>query len=168
MKANSINRRNFLIKGTQACIGACAIMAFNNTYANAGSMNLMKDEEPIDPKTLNYCGYKCPADCKFLKASLENNAELKKEAYDLWKIKEHYGVEFDAEKIFCFGCKAKDQLVGIVIQKCTVRSCAIEKGYDCCIECNGLETCKNELWSNFPDFKKVVVDMQKKYFAEKT
>lgn len=143
-------------------------MAFNKTYANVASMNQINDDEPIDPKALNYCGYKCPADCKFLKASLENNAELKKEAYEIWKIKEHYGVDFDPEKIFCFGCKTQDKPVGIVLQKCTVRSCAIEKSFDSCIECSGLETCEKELWSNFPDFKKMMIDMQKKYFASKS
>jgi len=81
--------------------------------------------------------------------------------------KEKHGVDFDAEKIFCWGCKTKDKPLGITISKCTVRNCAIKKGYDCCIECNNLVKCEFELWKNFPDFHKQVLEMQKTYMATK-
>ena len=57
-------------------------------------------DEDIDPKKLMYCGYTCPEECKFLIASVKNDKELRKEAYDLWKIKERFDIEFDPEKIF--------------------------------------------------------------------
>lgn len=161
----TINRRNFLVKGTQACIGCCAIFAFSENLALGNSMLMLKDDEPIDPKKLNYCGYKCPVDCMFLKGTIDNNVKLKQEAYKNWNIKERFGVEFDPEKIFCFGCKTANKPEGIVLQNCTVRSCAIEKGFYSCIECKDLATCQKELWDRFPDFKKYVIEMQEKYFA---
>jgi hypothetical protein len=121
------------------------------------------DKEVPNPKDLCYCGYKCPPDCKFLKGSIENNVELKKEAYKEWKIKERFNIEFDPEKIFCFGCKNKDKEEGITVKNCKVRSCAISKGLESCIECNKLVDCKKDLWERFPEFKSHVIDMQKKY-----
>lgn len=162
---NKFNRRNFIFKGAQACIGTCALMAFNSGLSMGNSYKFFSTDDPIDPKKLNYCGYKCPTDCKFLNGSVNNNIELKKEAYELWKIKERFGVEFDPEKIFCFGCKTSDKPEGIVLKNCTVRSCSIEKGYDCCIECEELSACQKELWERFPDFKKYVIEMQGKYLA---
>jgi hypothetical protein len=162
--SKTIHRRDFLKSSANVCLGCSALMLFPKIIANENSNFGLSTDEHLNPKLLNYCGYQCPADCKFLKASLENDAELKKEAYELWKIKERYGAEFDADKLFCFGCKTKDKPIGIVLQNCTVRSCAIEKGYDCCIECKELEDCQKELWNNFPDFKKTVIGMQTKYF----
>jgi len=162
-----VNRRNFIKISTVAGITGCAFLlaakinplkAFN-TFPNG-------DEIP-DPKKLNYCGYQCPSDCQFLKATSENNTELKMKAYETWKIKEKYGVEFDADKIFCWGCKTKDKPEGITVLKCTVRNCAKEKGHDCCIECKNLDKCDLELWKTFPDFYKKVLEMQKSYMASK-
>jgi hypothetical protein len=122
--------------------------------------------ENIDPKKLMYCGYKCPEECKFLKASLENDIDMKKEAYEQWKIKERFNVDFDAEKIFCYGCKNTEKPDGVVLANCTVRSCVISKEYDCCIECLELVDCDKDLWTRFPDFKKHVIELQKKYLEE--
>lgn len=160
----SLNRRNFIINGAKVCIGTCALLAFNTSFASNTKKNWLTNDEPIDPKKLNYCGYQCPADCLFLKGSMENNNELKMQAYELWKIKDRFGVEFDSEKIFCFGCKTKEKPEGIVLRNCTVRSCAMEKGIESCVECRELESCQKELWDRFPDFKKMVLEMQVKYF----
>ena len=158
-----VNRRNFIKMGAVAGITGCAFLLATK-FNSLKAFNTFSNENEIpDPKKLNYCGYQCPSDCQFLKATRENNTELKMKAYETWKIKEKYGVEFDAEKIFCWGCKTKDKPLGITVSKCTVRNCAIEKGYDCCIECNDLAQCEFELWKNFPDFHKQVVEMQKTY-----
>ncbi|MCF8358387.1 MAG: DUF3795 domain-containing protein, partial [Prolixibacteraceae bacterium] len=53
----------------------------------------------------------------------------------------------------------------VVVEKCTVRKCVIEKGMDSCIECSELKTCKEDLWERFPEFYKVVIQMQEKYLA---
>lgn len=154
---NRPNRRYFL-KGS--AFAGCALLFSNKLSAQLISQ--LQDEIP-DPKKLNYCGYTCPKDCIFMEASLKNDPELKKNAYDTWKIKERYNVDFDAEKIFCFGCKNEEKPAGIVMKKCTVRQCAIDKKLDACIECKDLKTCNKDLWTRFPDFHKMVIKMQATY-----
>ena len=81
----------------------------------------------------------------------------------MWKIKERYGLDFEEEKVFCYGCKNEEKPLGIAVKNCPVRSCTIEKGFDCCIECKELQTCELELWKMYPDFHNKVIEMQKKY-----
>jgi hypothetical protein len=162
-----VNRRNFIKLSALAGITGCAFLIASR-FNSLKAMSAFSNENEIpDPKKLNYCGYQCPNDCLFLQATRENNLEMKIKAYNVWKIKEKHGIDFDAEKIFCWGCKTKDKPVGITLSKCTVRNCAIEKGYDCCIECNNLVKCEFELWKNFPDFHKQVLEMQKTYIGSK-
>jgi hypothetical protein len=156
-----LKRRDFLKRTCQAGIAGCALIY--TSKLNGISKYFAPTNEKPDPKKLNYCGYSCSQDCAFLIATSENNTEKKKDAYNKWKIKEKYGIEFDQDKIFCWGCKTKEKPLGIVVSKCTVRNCAISKNYECCIECKELPGCKKELWDQFPDFKKIVIEMQKKY-----
>ena len=149
-----IKRRDFLTKTSKAGVCCCMLM-LNNQYISGETMP--------DPKKLNYCGYQCPPECQFLKGSLENNIEIKKEAYKLWKIKERFDIEFDPETIFCYGCKNDKKPAGIILTNCTVRECAIAKNYDCCIECNELKNCDKELWAKFPEFRRKVIQMQEKF-----
>ncbi len=152
---NQINRRKFMTAGV---VTGCALLLSGKLLAENGFSHLL-NQKP-DPKKLNYCGYTCPKDCKFLEASLKNDPSLKKEAYKTWNIKERYNVDFEPEKIFCFGCKNTNKPAGVVMKNCTVRQCAIEKKLDCCIECKQLKTCDKDLWSRFPDFHKTVIEMQ--------
>ena len=111
MSTSKIDRRQFLSAGACVC-GACVCSGLAG-FVDAG-------EEKIDPAKLNFCGYTCPPDCKFLKATLEDDVELKKEAWKLWKLEERFGVAFDAEQAICYGCKAMDKPQGIVIKRCDV------------------------------------------------
>lgn len=152
---NQFNRRKFMTTGAVA--GCTLLVSGFKGFAN------LQDQVP-DPKKLNYCGYTCPKDCVFLEASVKNDVELKKKAYETWEMKERFGVvEFDPEKIFCFGCKTKDKPVGIRLQKCDVRNCAIGKKLDSCIECKELSSCEKDLWKKFPDFKNAVIKMQNEF-----
>ncbi len=159
-------RREFLTKGCQLGF-ACGAFAFCPKLFMQDSV--LQDEVP-DPKKLNYCGYVCPSDCPMYAATIGDDDDKKKEAYDLFKIEERHGVAFDPEQIFCYGCKTEDKPAGIVVNRCTVRLCAIENGYDCCIECKNLSDCELDLWKWFPEFHKNVIEMQKKYqeASEKT
>jgi len=163
MKPN-LKRRQFIKNSTYAGISCCFLMTGFKLSA-VSSLYAEKDDEKPDPKKLNYCGYVCPEDCPFLKGTLENDVELKKKAYTLWQIKERYGVEFDPEKIFCYGCKADGKPEGIVLTNCTVRSCVLSKKLDCCIECDNLINCNEYLWTRFPEFRNSVIEMQKQYRA---
>ena len=156
---NQNNIRKFV---TTSTIAGCALLV--SGYKGFAHL---QNQVP-DPKKLNYCGYTCPTDCVFLEASVKNDVELKKKAYETWKMKERFGVtEFDADKIFCFGCKTKDKPVGIRLQKCDVRNCLIDKKLDSCIECKDLKTCEKDLWKKFPDFKNSVIKMQVVYFENR-
>ncbi len=154
MTSRPIDRRTFISTGATVC-GLCVCSQFPFA-AYAG-------DEPIDPKKLNYCGYTCPKDCTFLRATLENDLELRKEAWKEWKIEENYGLEFDEEQAFCYGCKELDKPEGVVLERCTVRACAREKKLDACIECDELATCDKDLWTRFPTFHEKVLDMQQRY-----
>jgi len=164
---NQVDRRKFLKNTAVAGFAGCALLMatkFNTLHAFD---RLPDDKETPDPLKMNYCGYTCPADCKFLQATKENNIDKKKEAYEIWKIKERRGVDFDEKTIFCWGCKTPDKPLGIVTGGCTVRQCAIEKGHQACIECNDIATCDKDLWKHFPDFHKSMIEMQKSYKAAK-
>lgn len=158
MKTN-LKRREFLSSSFKVGIATCGLML-------SGKLNAftLPDEKP-DLKKLNYCGYQCPADCKVKQATIENNVELKKEAYKLWRIKEKYNTEFDAETMYCWGCKTEDKPLGIITGNCTVRSCAISKKYDCCLECKELAKCDKEIWKTFPKFRESMLELQKKHFS---
>ena len=159
-----LKRREFILKGCQAGMACCALLY--GAKANAiGSMHSFQGRDIPDPKKLNYCGYTCPSECKMKKATLENNMGLKEEAYKDWRIEQKYGIAFDPEKIFCYGCKTTGKPVGLVVEKCTVRTCAINRGYECCIQCDQLSDCDKEIWKTFPDFHKSVIEMQKKFQA---
>lgn len=158
-------RREFLKKMAATCAGGCLYSAAVSANSSGLIFN-WDDEKKPDPKALNYCGYKCPETCQFLQGSLKNDEALKKEAYKLWKIEDRFGVPFEADKIFCFGCKNDEKPDGIVLKNCTVRDCAMEKEIDCCIECGELVDCEKDLWNRFPNFKKQVIEMQKKYQAQ--
>lgn len=158
--SSKLPRRDFLRKTSVACAGSCFLLSGKDLSALS-----FQGEELIDPERLCYCSYSCPKDCSFLEASLKNDAELKKAAFEEWGLAERYGMVFDAEKIFCFKCKPGDKPEGPVLTNCTVRSCAIEKGYRACIECSQLAECDKDLWTRFPKFHEEVIKMQDKFWA---
>jgi len=159
---NQIDRRSFVKSGTMA---GCALLLSGKLSAISGFSHL-QDEVP-DPKKLEYCGYTCPKNCQFLEASVKNDVELKRKAYETWEMKKRFNVDFESDKIFCFGCKNPDKPIGIRLQKCDVRNCVIDKKLDSCIECNKLSECEKDLWTKFPEFRKVVIKMQEKYLEAK-
>jgi hypothetical protein len=55
--------------------------------------------------------------------------------------------------------------VGIRLQKCDVRTCAIEKKLNACIECDELSSCGKDLYKKFPDFHQSVIKLQAVYKA---
>jgi hypothetical protein len=157
---SELKRRDFLTTCLKAGVTCCALISGNNLISQ--EVNNKREEKP-DPKKLNYCGYKCSNECLMYQATLENNTELKKKAYEQFKMKEKYKIDFDPEKIFCWGCKVTDKPLSIAVKACTVRTCVLEKGIDCCIQCDSLKDCKKDLWINYPKFRENVIEMQLKY-----
>lgn len=157
---NKSDRREFLKQGSRLCVACGVFTLCPQVMSLAGS----GDEVDVpDPEKLNYCGYTCPPDCPMYTATMAEDAARKKEAFDQWKIGERYGIEFDAEKVFCYGCKVEDKPLGPVVENCTVRKCVKEKSLECCIECSELQKCEQDLWARFPDFHKSIIEMQNKY-----
>jgi hypothetical protein len=156
-----IKRRDFVTKCFKAGVTGCAFLYGNSLLAR----DSVKQVQKPDFKSLTYCGYKCTVECTLYRATIQNNNELKKKAFEEFKMKEKFNIDFDAEKVFCYGCKPKDKPLSLGVSACTVRKCAIEKGFDCCIECTGLAACDKELWKNFPQFKEKVIEMQKSFMT---
>ncbi|MCP4311004.1 MAG: hypothetical protein GY790_07060 [Bacteroidetes bacterium] len=44
-----------------------------------------------------------------------------------------------------------------------MRSCAMEKAYQACIQCDELKGCDKDLWTRFPQFHEGVMKIQVKY-----
>lgn len=153
---NQSNRRQFI---KNSALTGCTLLVAGKLSA----FTFPEDKVP-DPKKLNYCGYTCPDNCQFLEATVKNDRELKKKAFNTWKLDERYGVSFDENTAFCWGCKAKNKPEGAVVSNCTVRSCAVKKKHDSCIQCKSLSNCDKDLWKRFPDFHKSVQKMQQSYF----
>jgi hypothetical protein len=153
-----LKRRDFISKCLKAGAAGCALLYSNALFAQ-DPIKLKKE----DLKNLTYCCYKCSTECPTYKATIENNTELKKKAYENAKWKEKYGVDFNPDTFFCYGCKPKDKPLNINVKACLVRTCAIEKGYDCCIECNSLITCDKKLWVTYPEHRELVLKFQKLY-----
>jgi hypothetical protein len=160
-----IRRRDFLTATTSAGIAFCGACLLSRAPA-FGEEETVGPQPTLAPKKLNYCGYTCPDDCPMLQGTLTDDVDLKKKAYDLWKIEERFGFAFDPETIFCYGCKTPDKPDGLVVGECDVRACAGQKEWDCCIQCQELVDCDKDLWRRFPKFKDQVVDMQKRYRAQ--
>jgi hypothetical protein len=156
-----IKRRDFVTKCFKAGVTGYALLHSNSLLAR----DTVNQGQKPDLKSLTYCGYKCTVECPLYKATIENNPELKKKAYEEFKWKEKFSLDFDAEKVFCYGCKPKDKPLSINVKACTVRKCVTGKGYDCCIECKELAACDKELWKNYPQFREKVLAIQKTFFG---
>jgi hypothetical protein len=157
MTASKIDRRVFLATSAKAGVslcGACACL---------GRLAVADEKVHIDPKNFNYCGYVCPSDCKFRRATIENDNELRQIAWAVWKIDERFGIPYKRKLAFCHGCKAPGEPEGVMVANCDVRACVRDKGFDCCIECDELEACDKQLWKLFPQFRQQVMALQNQY-----
>lgn len=154
---NAESRRGFLIKSSRIGL-ACGALSFcwcNRLVAEDA------DKPVPDPKKLNYCGWSCKPDCAMKLAGESGDIEKKKAAYEMWHVKENHGLDFDPDQIFCNGCKTDKKELGVVVEHCEIRKCAIGKKLDGCIQCDELTTC--DKFST--DFRNVVLEMQRQYRA---
>ena len=166
-----LNRRKFIKNCSQIGIAACVCLtcpAFGlagDSTENESTAAPTPEElkEALNPKNLTYCAYQCGEHCDLYRATTTNDQALKRKVYDEWGWKEQYGIEYDPEQVFCYGCKTVDKPKNIVLQKCTVRACAIERKLDSCIQCARLADCEKELWTKFPQHRESVLGFQKKY-----
>jgi hypothetical protein len=160
------SRRDFLKNCGQlglACTAACGL----HSVASAADQGTAPVAPPKLPElhTRAYCGLICDDSCQLFRATRTNDAAAKRKVYDEWGWKTKFGMEFDPEKVFCYGCKSPGKPRSPAKAKCTVRACAIDRDLDCCIACKRLAACDKELWKNYADFKKQMVALQQPYVA---
>jgi hypothetical protein len=53
---------------------------------------------------------------------------------------------FKIEDYYCYGCKDRRSR-GMPGEGCTVRECAVKKGFATCAQCGDFEACNKEFWS---------------------
>jgi hypothetical protein len=157
-----LDRRDFI----KHCSLCCSFfICYPKTFAFQENQQSTENNKAPDPEELTYCGFKCDRNCELFKATEKNDIELKKKVYEQWKWQEKFSIEFDADKVFCYGCKVEDKPYNIILQKCTVRKCSRERKLSSCIQCKKLKECDKELWTTFPDFKNQVEKLQEDYIT---
>lgn len=166
--AKKQNRRSFLKNCTQYGFSCMALFLWNKNLLASDNDSTKTDTKKviIDPKQLSYCGIACHKACGLYKATKENNIELKKKFYNQWNWKEKFKIDFDPEKVFCYGCKPGEKPLKIGMDKCAVRMCAIENKMESCIQCSKLDKCDKDLWKNWPDFHNNIKQLQKQYLSQ--
>jgi hypothetical protein len=165
MTKHQVDRRTFLTLGAKAGATVCGLCMCSGFPLVRASQNVA-ETELLNLDKLTFCGYRCPPDCKFRQGTIHDDVELKRQAWELWKIEERFGVVFDPDQAICHGCKDLEKSEGIVLARCDVRRCVQEKELECCIECLDLVTCDKDLWRRFPHFKEKVVKMQEQYLEQ--
>ena len=162
------SRRSFLEQCAK-CGGACsALLALNrNSRAQeTAPAPSGRQEKPIDLAALAYCGIPqayCETGCELFKATRENDVELKRAVYEKWGMKKRFGIEFEADKIFCYGCKPGDKPLKVGMAECEVRTCPIAHGLESCVQCGGLASCGKAFWKEWPVAYEQIKQFQARY-----
>jgi hypothetical protein len=159
-------RRDFLkLCGQFGIACACGATAVRLAAEEAKTTGPAAAKKLPELKTRAYCGLICGDWCELFKATKANDVAAKREVYAKWRWKEKFGVEFDPDQVFCHGCKAPGKPENIAHAKCTVLKCSVERGLESCLQCKKLAECDKELWKNYPDFHKKMVELQGTYAA---
>ncbi len=162
------SRRQFLV-GSAKCGGVCcALLALSRLLPSQETAPAKpgQDKKPIDPKALSYCGIPwtyCEGQCELYKATRDNDAALKKTVYDQWQMKKKFGIDFEADKIFCYGCKPGDKPLKVGMAECPVRTCPSANGLESCVQCLDLAACDKAFWKEWPIAYKVAQTLQARY-----
>ena len=138
--------------------------AQENTSATPGQA-----VKPLDLKALSYCGIPrayCEQQCELFKATRDNDEKLKKSVYDQWEMKKKFGIEFDPDKIFCYGCKPGDKPLKVGMAECPVRACPMANGLESCVQCLDLASCDKAYWKEWPNAFALAKKLQARYKAQ--
>lgn len=163
---SKISRRNFLKQCGMFGGACCAYMMLSPKLSaqTESEENKGKEKKIIDLKQLAVCGYPCLKLCPLYPATIENNVEAKKAVYEQWEIKKNFGIEFDPDKIYCYGCRAfdkPDNLLGM--SACDGRKCVKANEMQSCIQCKNLTSCDKEIWKKFPQLYESTKKLQEIY-----
>jgi hypothetical protein len=87
------------------------------------------------------CGLDCAA-CETYQAHQTQDQEKKKDIAARWS--EHYDAKLTADEIACDGCMSNGAHFGWC-ERCPIRTCVQEKGFDTCAECE-IFTCEKNAY----------------------
>jgi hypothetical protein len=161
------SRRRFLKYCSQLGLaGLSLFLGYKKILARIGDEQKTTPAPAIDLKARSYCGIDCENECELLKATRENDIELKKKVYHDWKWKETFGVAFDPDQVFCYTCKPANGKLKIGMAECEVRKCALANGMESCIQCRNLTQCDKEFWKGWSSFYNHVKELQVQYIKQ--
>lgn len=165
---HKLDRRNFLGQCAK-CGGACSALLALGRISRAQETAPApsgRQAKPIELAALAYCGIPqayCETQCELFKATRENDAQLKRAVYEKWGMKKKFGVDFDPDKIFCYGCKPGDKPLKVGMAECEVRTCPIAYGLESCVQCGGLASCDKGFWKEWPIAYGQIKQLQARY-----
>ena len=108
-------------------------------------------------RNIGACGIVC-SDCPAFQATQGNDDVKRARVAKEWSSDEY---KIDPSDVNCDGCMIEDGRIMGFCGDCTVRSCAMEKGYQTCAECPDFACEKLEMpWKMSPDAKKVLEEMR--------
>lgn len=174
-KENIVNqkqsRRSFLGQCAKCGGACCALLALGRVSGAQESAPAKPGEvrKPLDLKTLSYCAIPqayCEQQCELFKATRENDVELKKVVHEKWEMKKKFGIDFDPDKIFCYGCKPGDKPLKVGMAECPVRVCPSANGLESCVQCLDLPSCDKAFWKEWPIAFGMAKKLQARYAAE--
>jgi len=161
-------RREFLRRLGElgaVCAGCSLAVRLSAGTTTADAASAAPAPKLPDLKDRAYCGLICGDWCELWRATKSGDPAAKRAVYERWKWQEKFGVGFDPEKVFCHGCKAPGKPVNLAHARCTVLPCASARGFDSCLQCRRLAACDKELWKNYADFHRKMVQLQQDYIA---
>ncbi len=108
-------------------------------------------------KFISACGLDCPA-CECYKAHKSNDPEAKKDIATRWS--KTYDAQLSAADIACDGCMSTGAHFSWC-NKCPIRACVGEKGFQSCAECSSFPCPTNEfLYNAVPSAKENIISLR--------
>jgi hypothetical protein len=164
-------RREFLGHGVKACAVFCAMGGWRAVASaqEGAAAKTGQAPKPLDLKVLSYCGIPrtyCEQQCELFKATRENDAKLKKAVYEQWEMKKKFGVDWDPDKIFCYGCKPDGKPLKVGMAECPVRVCPSSHSLESCVQCLDLASCDKAFWKEWPNAYDLAKKLQARYAGQ--
>jgi hypothetical protein len=171
MMSEKQDRREFLDQSLKFCAVFCAMGVWRSLAPAQESAPAKPGDvqKPIDLKALSYCAIPrayCERQCELFKATRESDVKLKKVVHEKWEMKKKFGVDFDPDKIFCYGCKPGDKPLKVGMAECPVRVCPSANGLESCVQCLDLATCDKAFWKEWPIAFVTAKKLQARYAAQ--
>jgi hypothetical protein len=164
-------RREFLGHGVKTCAVFCAMGGWRKVASaqEGAAAKTEQAQKPLDLKALCFCGIPrayCEQQCELFKATRENDVQLKKAVHEKWEMKKKFGVDFDPDTIFCYGCKPGDKPLKVGMAECPVRVCPSAGGLESCVQCLDLSSCDKAFWKDWPNAFDLAKKLQARYAGQ--